>query len=152
MRRIVWLICSFFPIVIVAAQTYPDMGGARIKQPFTRSVSGAVCFTGTNKLEGNAFFNFPTQDKKVLSFTIGPAGPGQQKNDPFNGPGIYSNISILIQPEQGDSLSGYGEVVVNEDSRTGTFSFKAKSDDDDDDDEEGTAASGTWDCGRALKH
>jgi hypothetical protein len=149
MRRTLTFVLCILAVVTTGAQSYPAMGGAQIEEPFKRSITGAVCFTGTGKLEGNSYFNFPTQDKKALSFIIGPSGPGQEKNDRFKGPGTYSNIGIFIQPEEGDGLFGYGEVVVHDDSRTGTFRFKVK---DDDNDENSSAASGTWDCGRGLKH
>jgi hypothetical protein len=144
-------------VVIATAQTYPDQGGAQINQPIQRNITGAVCFSGTGKLEGNAFFHFPNQNKTILSFTLGPAAQGQEKNDSFTGAGIYDNIVITIKPETGNAFSGVGQVIVNDDVRRGAFSFKTaatNNDDDDDDDEKPTeaVASGTWDCGRALKH
>jgi hypothetical protein len=153
--RSVWFAFYFLIVVVTCAQTYPDQGGAQINQPFQRNVSGAVCFSGTGKLEGSAFFNFPTLDKQVVSFTIGPAAPGQEKNDRFTGAGTYPNIGIMVKEEDGAILSGSGEVVVNEDERTGAFTFKTAADNDDDDDEEkpsDAVASGIWDCGRKLKH
>lgn len=156
--RSVWFTFCVLTVVIATAQTYPDPGGAQINQPFQRKISGAFCFSGTGKIEGSAFFNFPTQNKKALSFTIGPAASGQEKNDPFTGAGTYSNIGITIQSPDGSSLAGYGQVVVNDDERSGSFSFKtAASDNDDDDDDDDNqnnkgVASGVWDCGRKLKH
>jgi hypothetical protein len=153
--RTFWFVVCLLTVIIASAQTYPDQGGAQVNQPFQRKVSGAVCFSGTGKLEGSAFFNFPTQDKKILAFVIGPAAPGQEKNDPFNGAGKYSNILITIKPQEGDPLSGVGDVVVNDDERSGSFTFKteASDDNDDDDDDQGKGvASGVWDCGRKLKH
>jgi hypothetical protein len=154
MRSIQFVFCVLI-VLTTCAQTYPDQGGAQIQKPFQRNVTGAVCFTGTGPLAGSAFFNFPTQDKKSLSFTIGPSAPGQEKNDQFTGPGTYANIGISIKPKDGDSLSAYGQVVVKDDERSGTFTFKTaenKSDDDDDDEDSNGVASGTWDCGRKLKH
>jgi hypothetical protein len=151
--RSIWFALCVLTVLIASAQTYPDQGGAQISKPFKRKVTGAVCFTGTGKIAGSAFFNFPTQVNKVLSFTIGPAAPGQEKNDQFTGPGTYSNVGIFIKPEDGDSVFGHGQIVVNDDGRTGTFTFKTKpSSDDEDDDDDDSAASGTWDCGRKLKH
>lgn len=147
--RSAWFAMCVFTVLIVSAQTYPDQGGAQISKPFQRKVTGAVCFTGTGKLAGSAFFNFPNQVNKTLSFTIGPAAPSQEKNDQFTGPGTYSNIGIFIKPEDGDSVFGRGQIVVNDDGRTGTFAFKIKASSNDDDD---GSASGTWDCGRKLKH
>jgi hypothetical protein len=153
MRRFWFFIC-LLTVIIATAQTYPDMGGAQVNAPFQLKVSGAVCFTGTGKLTGSAFFNFPTQNKQLVAFVIGPAAPGQEKNDEFTGPGTYSNINITLQPPEGDAISGFGQVVVQDDERSGTFSFKTKggNEDDDDDDNKGGDASGTWDCGRKLKH
>ncbi len=146
-----FLFCLLF-VLIAGAQTYPDQGAAQINTPFQRKVTGAVCFTGRGKIAGSAFFNFPTQDRKVLSFTIGPAAQGQEKNDTFTGPGTYSNIGIYLKPERGESIFGFGKVTVNDDERSGSFSFRpASSDDEEDDDEEGPAA-GIWDCGRKLTH
>ena len=143
-------------VVIATAQTYPDQVGAQINQPISRTITGAVCFSGTGKLDGSAFFHFPNQNKTILSFTLGPAAPGQEKNDPFTGAGIYDNILITIKPETGNAFSGVGQVTVDDDVRRGAFSFKTAmtNNDDDDDDEKPTeaVASGTWDCGRALKH
>lgn len=143
-----WIMVS----IIAFAQTYPDQGGAQIDKPFVRKITGAVCFTGRGKIQGNAFFNFPTQDSKVLSFTIGPGAHGQEKNDAFTGPGAYSNIGIFIQPKYGDSLFGYGQVVVNDDDHSGTFIFKRSGSEDDDDDDDDNVASGTWDCGGKVAH
>lgn len=151
-----WFVVCLLTAVVAFAQTYPDLGGAQINQPFQRKISGAVCFSGTGKLEGSAFFNFPTQNNKALSFTIGPAATGQEKNDPFTGAGTYSNIGIAIQLPDGSSLAGYGQVVVNDDERSGSFNVKtaASDSDDDDDDNQGkkATASGVWDCGRKMKH
>jgi hypothetical protein len=156
--RVLWVAGCALTVLLTAAQTYPDLGGAEISKPFQRKISGAVCFTGTGPIAGNAFFNFPTQDRKALSFTIGPSAPGQEKNGEFKGPGTYDNIAILIKPVDGDSISGRGQVVVNDDEHSGNFTFKTAarpkdkdSDDDDDDDSDGSA-SGTWDCGRKLPH
>lgn len=154
MRKVCFAL-SLVIVLIASAQTYPDQGGAEISKPFQRQVRGAVCFTGTGKLAGNAFFNFPTQVHKMLSFTIGPAAPGQEKNDQFTGAGTYSNIGIFIKSEDGETVFGHGQVIVNDDVKTGTFTFKTaagqKKDDDDDEDDD-SAASGSWDCGRKLKH
>jgi hypothetical protein len=154
--RNVWIACFALTVLITGAQTYPDLGGAQISKPFQRRISGAVCFTGTGQIAGNAFFNFPTQDKKALSFTIGPSAPGQEKNGEFKGPGTYDNIGILIKPVDGDSILGRGQVVVNDDAHSGTFTFKTaakpKDKDSDDDDDDDDAASGTWDCGRKLPY
>jgi hypothetical protein len=150
--RSIWFALCLLTVLIASAQIYPDQGGAQISKPFQRNVSGAVCFTGRGKIAGSAFFNFPTQVNKALSFTIGPAAPGQEKNDQFTGPGTYSNIGIFIKPEDGDSVFGRGQIVVNDDGRSGTFTFKATDSDDDDDDDNDGSASGTWDCGRKLKH
>ena len=156
MRNASFAFCLLI-VVIATAQTYPDQGGAQINQPIQRTITGAVCFSGTGKLEGSAFFHFPNQNKTILSFTLGPAAQGQEKNDSFTGAGIYDNILITIKPESGNASSGVGQVTVNDDVRRGTFSFKTaltSNDDDDDDDEKPTeaVASGTWDCGRTLKH
>jgi hypothetical protein len=111
-------------MLIAPIQTYPGQGGAQIQKPFQRNIGGAVCFTGTGPLAGNAYFHFPTQDKQALAFTIGTAAPHQEKNEAFSGPGTYTNIGIFIRPESGESVFGYGEVVVSDDGRSGTFSFK----------------------------
>ena len=157
--RVFWIAGCALTVLMSSAQTYPDFGGAEISKPFQRKISGAVCFTGTNQLAGNAFFNFPTQDKKALSFTIGPSASGQEKNGEFKGPGTYDNIGILIKPVDGESIFGRGQIVVNDDEHSGTFNFKTAAkpkdkdaDDDDDDDDSAGAASGTWDCGRKLPH
>lgn len=150
MRSVTFVFCALV-VLLASAQTYPDQGGAQISKPFQRKVAGAVCFTGAGKLAGSAFFNFPTQVNKALSFTIGPAAPSQGKNDQFTGPGTYSNIGIFIKPEDGDSVFGRGQIVVNDDEHSGTFTFKKAGASDDDDDDDGSA-SGAWDCGRKLKH
>lgn len=152
--RSAWFAFCVLIVLITCAQTYPDQGGAQINKPFQRKVTGAVCFTGTGKIAGNAFFNFPTQDRKVLAFTIGPSASGQEKNDQFTGAGTYSNIGISIKAEDGSNLFAYGQVVINDDVRTGTFTFRteSKNDDDDDDDDDSGTASGAWDCGRKLTH
>jgi hypothetical protein len=113
---------------------------------------------------------------------IGPTPPRQDKNDPFTGSGTYSNIGIFVKAENedGEDLSGLGEVVVNDDGRSGTFSFKSgakdapaslqktqpKKDqkkgakekpkkasgegDDSPDEDDSGVVSGTWDCGRRI--
>ncbi len=139
-------------VIIASTQTYPDQGGAQIQGPFQRDVIGAVCFSGTGKLAGSAFFNFPTQDKKAVSFIIGPSAPRQDKNDTFTGPGTYLNIGIFIKPKYGNSLFGYGEVVVNDDGRSGTFAFRTAPKTNDDDDDDYGGAAGAWDCGRKLTY
>jgi len=155
MRNASFALCLLI-VIIATAQTYPDQGGAQINQPIQRTINGAVCFSGTGKLEGSAFFHFPNQNKTILSFVIGPAAPGQEKNDPFTGAGTYDNILITIKSETGEALSGVGQVIVNDDERRGAFSFKTAvtNDDDDEDPDKPTeaAAAGNWDCGRKLKH
>lgn len=181
MRRI-WFAFLACTVLMTCAQTYPDLGGAQINKPFQRKVGGAVCFTGTGPIAGNAYFNFPTQEKKALSFIIGPKGPGQEKNEEFKGPGTYKNIVIFIKPVDDEGTTGRGDVVVNDDARTGTFTFstsgqpqeesivqskdKPKSDakakpkdkdtdqasDDDSSADDNSAAAGTWDCGRKLPY
>lgn len=169
-------------MLMTCAQTYPDFGGAQISKPFQRKIGGAVCFTGTGPIAGNAFFNFPTEDKKALSFVIGPRGPGQEKNEEFKGPGTYENIAIFVKPVDDEAITGRGQVVVDDDERSGTFTFKTavqsqddsivqskdkpkdnskakpkdkskeKDSGDDSDDDDDSTASGTWDCGRKLTH
>jgi hypothetical protein len=141
-------------VLVASAQTYPDQGGAQIQRPFRSDVAGAVCFTGTGPLAGNAFFNFPTQGNKALSFTIGPSALRQDKNDTFTGPGTYLNIGIFIKPKYGNSLFGYGRVVVNDDGQSGTFNFRTapRTQDDDDADYLNYGAAGAWDCGRKLTY
>lgn len=156
MRSILRFAFCVLAVLFASAQTYPDQGGAQIQQPFQRNITGAVCFSGTGKLAGSAFFNFPTQDRKALSFIIGPSAPRQDKNDTFTGPGTYTNIGIFIKPINGNSIFAFGKVVVNDDGRSGTFTFKTtpktKSKDDDDDDDDDSGASGAWDCGRKLTY
>jgi hypothetical protein len=152
MRPALRFVFCVLVVLVASAQTYPDQGGAQIQRPFQRDMIGAVCFSGTGKLAGSAFFNFPTHDKRALSFIIGPSAPRQDKNDTFTGPGTYLNIGIFIKPKYGNSIFGYGKVVVNDDVRSGTFTFRTapKSYDDDDDDYSGAA--GAWDCGRKLTY
>jgi len=109
---------------------------------------------GPASLPAAHFFNFPSQDKRALSFTIGPSAPRQEKNDTFTGPGTYTNIGIFIKPRYGDSLFGYGRVVVNDDGRSGTFNFRTApgTRDDDDADYLNYGAAGAWDCGRKLTY
>jgi len=168
-------------VLAASAQTYPDLGGAQIEKPFQLTISGAVCFSGTGPLAGNAWFHFPTQDKKALSFVIGRSAPRQDKDDPFNGPGTYPNIGIFVKAQNADedNLFGYGQVVVNDDGRSGNFNFnnaaakaelqktgqkpdqkkdkkkddKPKGDGDSEDNQDDSGVvSGTWDCGRKLPH
>lgn len=153
MRSILRFAFCVLVVLIASAQTYPDQGGAQIQGPFQRDITGAVCFSGTGKLAGSAFFNFPTQDRKALSFIIGPSAPRQDKNDTFTGPGTYLNIGIFIKPQYGNSLFGYGKVVVNDDGRSGTFAFRtAPKSNDDDDADDNSGAAGAWDCGRKLTY
>jgi len=149
--RIVFCVLA---VLITCAQTYPDQGGAQTQRPYRSDITSAVCFTGTGQLAGSAFFNFPSQDKRALSFTIGPSAPRQEKNDTFTGPGTYTNIGIFIKPRYGDSLFGYGRVVVNDDGRSGTFNFRTApgTRDDDDADYLNYGAAGAWDCGRKLTY
>ena len=166
MQRTLLFIFCVLTVVIVCAQTYPEQGGAKITSPFAHDVTGAVCFSGTGKIAGSVFFNFPTQDRKVLAFVLGPAAPGQEDNDKYQGAGTYTNINIYLKPPHGQAVSKIGQIVVDDNERSGSFNFqppkddKAKKDDkantgddDDDDDNENpntAGAAGTWNCGRKL--
>lgn len=139
-------------LVVTSAQIVHDQGGAQINEPFQRKVIGAVCSAGTHKQKGTVFFNFPDQGQQALTFAIGPGVQGQEKNEKFTGPGEYHNIGISVKSEDNYYVSGYGKIVVNDDRQSGFFAFHcpgcAKGEEDDDE----AVASGTWDCGRKLKH
>ncbi|HEX9067556.1 MAG TPA: hypothetical protein VF807_02220, partial [Ktedonobacterales bacterium] len=100
------------------------IGGAQITQPFVRSVTGGQCFSGTGTNKGKAAFGFPTRDTSTaaLSFSLGPLtdglSPGQEHNKPYAGAGSYDNIGIVVRPESGSPLIGYGTVTVNSDLRS----------------------------------
>lgn len=130
-----------------STSTSAGVGGAHITKPFDRTVTGAQCYAGTGSNKGKAAFGFPDRDltSAALSFTLGPltdgSSPGQEKNAPYTGAGSYTNIGIVVRPESGQSLIGYGTVTVNADLRSGSFKFAATS---------GSSVEGTWDCGRAI--
>lgn len=123
------------------------VGGAHITKPFDRAVTGAQCYAGTNTNKGKAAYGFPDRNltSAALSFTLGPltdgSSPGQEKNAPYTGAGSYTNIGIVVRSEGGQSLIGYGTVIVNSNLRTGSFKFTAT---------DGSGVEGTWDCGRAV--
>lgn len=125
-------------------QSASTPGGAHITKPFDRTVTGAQCFAGTGANKGKAAFGFPDRDASTaaLSFSLGPLAdgysPGQENNKPYTGAGSYSNIGIVVRPENGQPVIGFGVVTVNSDLRTGAFQLNDGS------------ASGTWDCGMAV--
>jgi hypothetical protein len=120
------------------------IGSAHITQPFDRTVAGAECFAGTGADKGKAAFGFPNRDvpTAALAFSLGPltdgSSPGQENNKPYTGAGTYDNIGMVVRPESGAPLIGFGSVTVNGDLRTGAFQMTNPS------------ASGTWDCGMAV--
>jgi hypothetical protein len=120
------------------------IGGAQITKQFVRSVTGGQCFSGTGTNKGKAAFGFPTRDASTaaLSFSLGPLtdglSPGQEHNKPYAGAGSYDNIGIVVRPESGSPVIGYGTVTVNSNLHSGSFQMTNPS------------ASGTWDCGVSV--
>jgi hypothetical protein len=119
------------------------VGGAHITKPFDRAITGSQCYAGTGANKGKAAFGFPTRDltSAALSFSLGPltdgTSPGQEHNAPYTGAGSYDNIGIVVRPESGSPIIGYGVVTVNSDKQTGSFRLSG-------------GAEGTWDCGRPV--
>lgn len=120
------------------------VGSAHITKPFDRTITGSQCYTGTGANKGKAAFGFPNRDltSAPLAFTLGPltdgSSPGQEHNAPYTGAGSYDNIGIVVRPESGSPIIGYGVVTVNSDLKSGTFRLS------------GGSAEGTWDCGSPL--
>ena len=127
-----------------AAGSSVGVGDAHITKPFARVISGSQCYAGTGANKGKAAFGFPNRDltSAALSFTLGPltdgSSPGQEHNAPYIGAGNYDNIGIVVRPESGAPVIGYGVVTVNSDLKTGSFKLN------------GDSAEGTWDCGSPV--
>jgi hypothetical protein len=143
-------------------------GGAEISQPYSKKIVGAVCYAGAGQMEGSAFFRFPADDKRLLlAFVIGPRAPQQENNPAFTGPGKYSNIGISIKNDDGSSDTDFGQVVVNDDGQTGTFTLGASDDQEEDKDgkqiqqkkapkdpnkqTDESTVTGTFNCGHKIK-
>jgi hypothetical protein len=134
-----------FLLLVSAMGPDAPQGGARIDVPFKRQIAGAQCYAGTGAYAGAVAFGFPARGpNQALAFSIGPLknSPGQEKNKPYSGPGTYNNIGFMAKSESGNTIFGYGTVVVSSDQQKGTFSFKSNLGN----------ASGSWNCGHPLKH
>lgn len=120
------------------------VGGAHITKPFDRTITGSQCYAGTGANKGKAAYGFPNRDltSVALSFSLGPLtdgmSPGQEHNAPYTGAGNYDNIGIVVRPESGSPIIGYGVVTVNSDLKTGSFRLSDG------------GAEGTWDCGSPV--
>ncbi|HEU5349426.1 MAG TPA: hypothetical protein VFU63_12520 [Ktedonobacterales bacterium] len=127
-----------------ASNASGGVGGAHITKPFDHKVTGAQCYAGTGDNKGKAAFGFPDRDltAAALAFTLGPltdgSSPGQEHNAPYTGAGHYDNIGIVVRPESGSPIIGFGVVTVNSDLQSGSFAMNNGS------------AAGTWDCGTPV--
>lgn len=109
---------------------------AKMVKPVAMTIDSGSCESDG---EGSVGANFASS----LAFNIGPKTGGasimKMNTAPYKGPGTYTEVIVSGYPSKGHAFVGLGTVVVNSDRRTGTFAT------------DDGKASGTWDCGAALK-
>lgn len=119
-----------------AAEASGAVGSAKIEKPVELSVPVGGCESDG---EGTIGANFNNK----LAFNIGPKTGGADmlgmSKAPYKGAGTYTKAMITGFVDAKNSFGGLGMIVFNADRRTGTFAT------------DDGKASGTFDCGEALK-